>query len=161
MKINLANWVSELDPEDVRLYGCDPEVSRIMKDDFSSNTGSYFTNSVASIMSWAVEVIAIPTRNIKEPSQGTVTINAPSELSVPPMISVISKEDSEVTVLKAQIASYQKDLVTVTTRFKKMSSMLELLLSKVGVLADVIEPEKITNKVEQRHQSESPQSSSK
>ena len=128
LKIKLANWVSDLDPEDVRLYGCDWEIAHIMKDDFSSDAGSYFTNSVASIMSWAVEEIDIPPRNIKQPSQGTVTTNTPSELSVPPAISVISKEDSEVNVLKAQVAKYQSEFTMFSQKIEAMNVILEMIV---------------------------------
>ena len=146
LKIKLANWVSDLNPEDVRLYGCDWEIAHIMKeytahimkdyiahimkDYFSSDAGSYFNNSVASIMSWAVEEIDIPPRNIKQPSQGTVTTNTPSEFSVPPAISVISKEDSEVNVLKAQVAKYQSELTMFSQKIESMSTMLEMLLKR-------------------------------
>jgi hypothetical protein len=52
LKVNLANWIQNLDSEDVRECGSLPEVEYIRKDDYSDNDSSFFSNSIRTIMSF-------------------------------------------------------------------------------------------------------------
>lgn len=132
IKDQLKKWTTELDPEDTREYNSHPEVSHIPKDDFSIDAGSYFSHSIASIMTFEVEEVVVRNEQ-KQNAEGqeTYTATTPSEISIPPVITTGPQEESEVSTLKAQVAHYQKDLAILSTRLETMSSMLELLLKKV------------------------------
>jgi len=132
IKQQLKHWAAELDPEDTREYRTPPEVAHISKDDFSSDAGSYFTHSIASILTFEVDEVVVRKEQQKQPSeQETLTATTPSELSIPPVIRTNMQHDSEVTMLREQVDKYQKDIGTLTARLDTMSAMLELLLKKV------------------------------
>jgi hypothetical protein len=111
LKTQLKQWVYDLDPDDIREWGIPPEVSHISKDDFSGEEGSFFTNSIASIMTFDVEEVVVHKvqPNTKSGS-GTITTSKPSELSVPPVIITKTREENEINLLKAKNATYQRDM---------------------------------------------------
>jgi len=154
IKEQMKHWVKDLDPDDTREYGSSPEVSHIPKDDFSSEEGSYFTNSIASIMTFEVDEILVKKDQKKSgTSQETFTTNTPSEISIPPVVVTTTREESEVSALKAQVATYQKDLAFFATRIDTMSTMLELLLKKVDAGNDSEELGTSSNKKDRRQRS--------
>jgi hypothetical protein len=59
----------------------------------------------------------------------TITTSKPSELSVPPVIITKYTEETEVNWMKAQIATYQRDMALLTSTMETMNAMLELLLT--------------------------------
>jgi hypothetical protein len=158
IKEKLKNWVKDLDPDDTREFGASPEVSHIPKDDFSSEEGSYFTNSIASIMTFEVdEILVKKDQKNNENSQATRTTTTPSEISIPQVIATTTRDESEVSALKAQVATYQKDLAIFATRIDTMSTMLELLLKKVDAGNESVELGSASTKKDRRQRSPSPE----
>jgi hypothetical protein len=109
LKAKLKQWVSDLDPDDIREWGIPPEVSHISKDDFSGEDGSFFTNSIALIMTFDVEEVVVhKVKPNTKSGSGTITTSTPSELSVPPVIITKTADETEVHLMKVQITTYQK-----------------------------------------------------
>lgn len=99
LKVQLKKWTTLLDPEDVREFESVPEVSHIPCDDYSRYEGSYFSNRIASIMTFEVgEVIIAKEQLPKETGQETTTTSTPSEVTVPPVIVTTTKKDLEITI---------------------------------------------------------------
>lgn len=130
LKSNLATWVQELDPDDVKEFNTTPEVSHISRDDYSSTADSYYSHSAETIMTFEVEEIHIRKEEPTKESEAT-TSTTPSEISLPPAIRTSSNEQ-EINVLKTQVTKYQQELATYTTKMEKMFTMLESLLSKIN-----------------------------
>ena len=158
IKEKLKNWATDLDPDDTREFAAPPEVSHIPKDDFSSEEGSYFTNSIASIMTFEVdEILVKKDQKNHENSQATRTTTTPSEISIPQVIATTTREESEVSTLKAQVATYQKELAIFASRIDTMSTMLELLLKKVDAGNESVEVGSVSTKKDRRQRSPSPE----
>ena len=130
LKSNLATWVQELDPDDVKEFNTTPEVAHISRDDYSSTADSYYSHSAETIMTFEVEEIHIRKEEPTKESEAT-TSTTPSEISLPPAIRTSSNEH-EINVLKTQVTKYQQELATYTTKMEKMFTMLESLLSKIN-----------------------------
>ena len=128
LKSNLATWVQELDPDDVKEFNTTPEVAHISRDDYSSTADSYYSHSADTIMTFEVEEIHIQKEEPIKESEAT-TSTTPSEISIPPTLRTNSNE-TELTALRTQVTKYQTELATYAAKMEKMYAMLESLLSK-------------------------------
>jgi hypothetical protein len=70
-------------------------VSHISKYDYSGEEGLFFTNSIASIMTFdAEEVVVHKVQPNTKSGSGIITTSTPSELSVPPVIITKTTEEN-------------------------------------------------------------------
>jgi hypothetical protein len=95
----LKVWAKLLDPEDTREYDTPPEVTHILRDNSSSEEGSFFTNNIDLIMYFEVKKVIVNRDQGKHKlNKETITTNTPSELSVLTVIITTTKDDSKIAL---------------------------------------------------------------
>ena len=103
------------------------------------------------------EILVKKDQKNHENSQATRTTTTPSEISIPQVIATTTRDESEVSALKAQVATYQKELAIFASRIDTMSTMLELLLKKVDAGNESVEVGSASTKKDRRQRSPSPE----
>jgi hypothetical protein len=146
VKVELQNLITTLDPEDTRLFGTDPEVAYLPRDDMSSSRDSYSSRSISSIMSFEIEEVNIlPCPDVSTaPNPAT-----PSEVSEPSTVTATS----EVEILRSEIKRYQEEMIQYVNKMDRFQTLLETILLQVGNLAtpSVNLPSNKTESHEGRH----------
>jgi hypothetical protein len=86
-----------MNPDDIKECETPSEVSLTAKDDYSNTDNSFYSNSVASIMTFEVEEINFSKETLN-PEMGATTSTTSSELSAPPSVPTQLYDNELVTL---------------------------------------------------------------
>jgi hypothetical protein len=127
LRMNLANWNKELDPDDIRECNTLTEVAHIAQDSLSGIADNFFSTSITIIMALEfskIHVPAVKSTKISEPTFDTHQYNQQSTEK-----TCISTED-EIHSVKRQVEEYTLESNKKIQKINQMQNVLQMVFRR-------------------------------